>query len=56
MTQKQRFVRKERDKERNLRESDQLTSEMLQSFRHIHGEKILVVAHPLSWDTALDEP
>jgi hypothetical protein len=52
----QRFIRKERDKERNQRESDQLTSEMLQSFRHIHEEKILVVAHPLSWDTALDEP
>lgn len=35
------------EKGRNLRESDQLTSEMLQSFPQIHGEKTLDVAHPL---------
>ena len=38
---------RKKEKGRNLRESNQLTSETLQSFRHIHGEKTLDLAHPL---------
>jgi len=42
--------KKERKRKKgiNLRESDQLTSEMSQSFPQIHEEKILAVEHPQS--------